>query len=65
MMNYEKRLLKAITWEFLTNNKGAFFTAVDYASMWKRSKVDIEIAAQALLKRGKIKIGKDGVLSLR
>lgn len=58
-MNYEKRLMRVLS-------DGVYwFTITDYAAMWKRSKLDVEQAAINLKMKRKIKIGKDGVLSMR
>lgn len=58
-MNYEKRLLKELAQGY------KHLSASDFASIWKRSKVDVAIAAAELRRKCKIKIGKNGVLSMR
>lgn len=58
-MMYEKRLLKELS------NGFAFFTVHDYAYIWKRNRFDVAQAAQSLKISGKIKISKEGFLSLR
>lgn len=58
-MNYEKRILN-----FLKVH-GNGWAATDMASIWKRNKVDVLVSAAELKMNGKVKIGKDGVLSLR
>lgn len=58
-MDYQKRLLK-----FLQDYSG-IFTAHDFAVIWKRSQFDVTNAAIQLKLAGRIKIAKDGVLSLR
>lgn len=58
-MDYQKRLLK----ELASGYKN--LTAYDFASIWKRSKVDVWYAALQLKVAGKIKISKEGYLSAR
>lgn len=59
-MNYENRLLNSLS----ILNSGSW-TADDFASLWKRSKQEVRLAAKALAKRKRITIGQFGALSLR
>lgn len=58
-MTYDDRLFK-----FLKDYNGVFSIS-EIASIWKRNRTDVWVSAQFLAASGKIKISKDGVLSLK
>lgn len=58
-MDYSKRLLK-----FLKMYNGVF-TIAEVASIWKRNVTDVHFSVVNLVNLKKIKVQKDGVLTLK
>jgi hypothetical protein len=58
-MKYENRLLT-----FLSQNPKLRLTPAQIASIWKRSKLDVQLATSRLLKKGTITQLKNGALRL-